>query len=298
MYCNPYQDLSGGQWIKTNFHTHAGTGKGTCGSNPIDTVLDLYRSQNYGALCISNHDTYTDTSALSDETLYLIQGVEYSAESHMLTIGVGKSLHGLPHQEAVDETFRQGGFTILCHPNWIRKGYWPYDKIDALCGYAGLEIINMLIYRLSGSGLATDTWDYILKQGKLVFGFGDDDFHILSDAGRSYTDIYAKTKDFNGIKKAVDGGSFTASTGLGLEYLDLTGKTVKVKAKFPTETYIDSFEYRFVTENGTAAVTYGKTGEYEIKGENYIRVEIVGENGMMLFTQPVYKKDFFHNVIT
>lgn len=296
MYHNPYENLNNGQWLKTNFHTHAGTGEGTCGRYPIDFVLDLYRSLNYGALCISNHDIYTDTAAsqIAGDKLYLIQGVEYTGRhEHMLTVGINKSLHDLSHQEAISETVKQGGFTILCHPNWQRKEYWQREKIDVLRGYAGIEIINMLIYRLSGSGLATDTWDYLLRQGKLIFGFGNDDFHIPTDAGRSYTDIYAKSKDFAGIKEAVDNGRFIASTGLSLEYLELNDNNIRIKAKFPTETYIDSFSYRFITENGTADESYGETGEYKINGENYIRVEITAENGAMLFTQPVYKKEFF-----
>ena len=168
MYINPYENLNGGQWVKTNFHTHAGTGEGTCGKNPIDTVLNLYKELKYGALCISNHDLYTDTSLLSDDKLYMVQGVEYSADPHMLTIGVNKSFRGLPHQDAIDETSKQGGFTILCHPNWIQKEYWQHKTVEELHGFAGIEVINMLIYRLSGSGLATDTWDYMLKRGRLI----------------------------------------------------------------------------------------------------------------------------------
>jgi len=136
--------------------------------------------------------------------------------------------------------------------------------------------------------------DYILKQGKLAFGFGDDDFHAPFDAGRGYTEIYTKAKNYEGIKEAVDNGRFTASTGLSLEYLDLKDGVIKVKAGFPTETYVNSFGYKFITENGTVSETYGETGEYAINGENYIRVEAIGENGAMLFTQPVYKKSFFN----
>jgi len=327
MYVNPYENLEGGRWVKTNFHTHAGTGEGTCGRHPIDFVLGLYRELNYGALCISNHDLYTETSGYSDEKTFLIPGVEYSQNEHMLTIGAKKSLHELPHQEAIDETVNSGGFVILCHPNWIRKEYWPRVKIDALSGFAGLEILNMLIYRLQGSGLAVDTWDYLLRQGKLVFGFGSDDFHIPTDAGRCYTGIYTTGGGFGAVNSAIGGGfgvvnsavgdgfgavnsavgdgfgavnsavgegRFVASTGVDLDYLNLSGGVISVKAKFPTDTYINAFMYRFITENGVAAFSYGKTASFELGGENYVRVEAIAENGAMLFTQPVYKREFFH----
>ena len=181
MYVNPYDNLSGGRWIRTNFHTHAGTGAGTCGRNPVDAVAALYRELGYGALCLSNHDLYTDASAYSDGKMTLLDGVEYSPRSHMLTVGIRRSLHELEHQPAIDETRKDGGFVILCHPNWQHKEYWPWADMDRLTGYLGIEIINQLIYRLSGSGLATDAWDHLLSSGRLVYGFGNDDFHLELD---------------------------------------------------------------------------------------------------------------------
>lgn len=291
-YVNPYEDLTNGYWVKVNFHAHAGTGEGTCGSYTIDFVRKMYKELGYGALCISNHDLYTDSSSYDDEEMFMVQGVEYSQDEHMLTIGVNKSFHELPHQGAIDETAKMNGFTILCHPNWIKKEYWPWKKIDKLSGFKGLEIMNMLIYRLSGSGRSTDTWDYLLKQGKLVFGFGNDDFHLPFDAGRSFTHIYVNGSGYEEMKKAVDKGRFTASTGLALESLELHGSILKVGVKFLKQTYIDTFRYCFISENGLILESYGKTAEYKITDENYIRIEAIAENGAMLFTQPVYKKDF------
>lgn len=294
MYKNPYQNLENGEWLKTNFHTHAGTGKGTCGSNSIEDVLDIYKNLNYNALCISNHDLYTDTQSFANRGMYLIQGVEYSKEPHMLTIGVNHSMHDLPHQQVINETNKEGGFTILCHPNWIHKEYWKWEEIDKLSGFVGIEIINMLIYRLSGSGLATDTWDYLLSQGKLIYGFGNDDFHLVSDAGRSYNLIYASKSNFTDIKQAVKNGCFVASTGLCLKYLNLINDEITIEAVFPTNTYIDKFNYKFIAENGKViATSYGKNAKYKLKNEMYMRVEVIAENGAMLFTQPIYNKDLF-----
>ena len=293
MYQNPYEILENGSWIKTNFHTHAGTGPNTCGSNSIDSVTELYRRLGYGALCISNHDLFTDTTARSDEEIFFIPGVEYSQDEHMLTIGVNQSLHTLPHQEAINEANRQNGFVILCHPNWMRKEYWPWEKAEALHGYAGIEIMNTLIYRLRGSGRATDTWDHLLQQGKLVFGFGNDDFHFPFDAGRCWTDIYAKEKNYASIKEAIDCGRFVASTGLCLADFKLVDNCMHVQVKHSKETYVQSFCYRFISEKGLVKETCGEFAQYQLQGEKYVRVEAIAENGAMLFTQPVYDTSFF-----
>ncbi len=182
----------------------------------------------------------------------------------------------------------------MCHPNWQRKEYFPMSKMNALTGFTGIEIINMLIYRLNGSGLATDAWDSLLSQGKLVYGFGNDDFHEFHDAGRSANIIYVKEAGFNGIKKAVQNGEFIATTGLYLDYLSLENNTITVKAKFPTDTYIDTFTYRFIGENGTVLKTEHCTlATYCLTDEPYVRVEATAENGFMMFTQPVYNECLF-----
>ena len=290
MYINPYENLSGGRWIKAGFHTHAGTGPGTCGKTPIADVLAAYRKRRFGALCISNHDLFTDTSALGDEAMFMIPGVEYSAEPHILTIGVERSLRDLPHQEAINETNRLGGFSILCHPNWLRKEYWPNAQLDAMTGYAGIEVVNASIWwnYEKGSGMARDAWDYLLRQGRIVYGFACDDVHSLMDVDRGFTILYVTENNFAGIKNAVAKGAFVASTGLGLDFLTVDGNTLKVGAKYLNENHVRDFNYRFITEKGLAKTTFGETANYALGNEKYVRVEAIGENGALLFTQPVF----------
>jgi hypothetical protein len=292
---NPYDDLApGGSWVKCNFHAHAGTGPGTCGGNPTPSVVAAYKAAGYGALCISNHDLSTDTSAYADG-ICMIPGVEYSADPHMLTIGVSESLHALPHQEAIRRTRAAGGFAVLCHPNWIRKEYWPWEKLDGLEGFVGLEVINMLIYRLQGSGLAADTWDHVLSRGRLVYGFGNDDFHLWQDLGRSFTSLWSASPTWEGIRMSVRRGAFVASTGPLLEYLRVEDGRIRVKARMPIETYVDSFRYRFIGRGGEVlAEAAGPEAVYRLTGEEmYVRVEAMAENGSLLFCQPVCRTGLF-----
>jgi hypothetical protein len=298
-YHNPYDGLATeGSWVKCNFHTHAGTGPGTCGSNPTPAVVAAYKAAGYGALCISNHDLYSDTSAYGDG-ICMVQGVEYSVDPHMLTIGVAESFHALPHQEAIRRTRASDGFTILCHPNWIRKEYWPWEKLDGMEGFIGIEVINMLIYRLQGSGLAADTWDHILSRGRLVYGFGDDDFHLWQDLGRSFTSLWCPSPTWEGIRTAVRRGTFVASTGPLLDFLRVEDGCIRVKARMPIETYVDTYRYRFIGRDGRVlAEATGPEAGYRLTGEEmYVRVEAMAENGALLFCQPVFRTDLFDRAI-
>ena len=94
MYINPYKNInnSKGKWLKANFHTHAGTGKDTCGTYEIDKVVTLYKEAEYDVLAISNHDIFFDSAAYQKpHNIVLINGFEYSEHPHMLCIN-GKEL--------------------------------------------------------------------------------------------------------------------------------------------------------------------------------------------------------------
>ena len=201
--------------------------------------------------------------------------------SHMLTVGIRRSLHELEHQPAIDETRKDGGFVILCHPNWQHKEYWPRADMDRLTGYLGIEIINQLIYRLSGSGLATDAWDHLLSSGRLVYGFGNDDFHLYSDAGRSWNWIYAPSSAYPDIREAVEAGRFTASTGLALESLALDGEDTPHRPGAAYEKQLRRHLHLPVCHRRRAVCgcRHRTEARFTLTGESYVRVEVIGENG-------------------
>ena len=54
------------------------------------------------------------------------------------------------HQEAIDSGVEQGGFVILCHPNWIRKEYWLWKDIDNIRGFTGFGDIQSFDLQVRG----------------------------------------------------------------------------------------------------------------------------------------------------
>jgi len=59
---NPYGDLTGGQWLKGNLHTHT---TASDGERPHQSVIDDYAGRRYDFLMISDHDVYTSAKELS-----------------------------------------------------------------------------------------------------------------------------------------------------------------------------------------------------------------------------------------
>ena len=295
MFVNPYEKVikKKGQWLRSNFHIHAGTGPDTCGAIAIDDVIAAYKEANYDVLTISNHDIFSDVQEYQKKhDIVLINGFEFSTHPHMLCIGNTSVIKG-SHQEVIDECRKQGGFVILCHPNWMRKEYLPWSEAEALTGYTGIEIYNSVIFRMEGSGLATDTWDFLLSRGKLVWGFANDDFHRWHDMARSWTMIYAE-KNQESVRRSIDRGSTYVSTGLILREFIFENGTIKVLVS-AKDTYVKDYRYIFIGENGKILKDQtGEYGEYKMEGsELYVRVQVVSEHGAMLWTQPIYDSDRF-----
>jgi hypothetical protein len=295
MYINPYENAADSlkNGMKANLHTHAGTGKNTCGYYEIDEVIAAYKDAGYKVLTISNHDLFSDVNEFERKyDIVLLNGYEYSSDPHMLCVDVRNVLLGT-HQEAINNCIEQGGFSILCHPNWERKEYWVWKDIDALRGYIGIEIFNGVIFRLNGSGLATDTWDYLLSQGKLVWGFGNDDFHRWHDMAKAWNIIYSPSPAHVDVKESILKGCFCTSTGLRLDEFDFESGALKVSAS-SNETYVKVNKYTFIGKGGEVlSEQFGEYGIYNFTGnELYVRVQVVSEHGAMLWTQPIYKKNF------
>ena len=292
MYKSTYEALKTGQgtWLKSNFHTHTGVCEpGKCGILPLDDVVDAYNKAGCNVLAISNHDRYI-LREKQYGNISIIDAVEYSTNPHMLLIGVNE-FHDLPHQEAIDKAVTSGGFVILCHPNWQRREYFPNKLIDTLTGFTGLEIVNGVVHSLPGSGLALDTWDYILSQGRKVWGFGNDDFHLYNNIDRVYNMIYAKSSSYEDIKEAVINGCFYVSSGVALKEYSLEDNALFVKAGYLKETYINNFEYKITGADGRVLLkTEAEDLRFKIPAsEPYVRIEVTADYGAKMYLQPVFR---------
>ena len=290
MYINPYEAIEGeGAWLRGSFHIHAGTGEGTCGHYAIRTVAESYQDCGYNVLMFSNHDIYSDTSKLAEELgLTLINGFEYSTDGHMLCINTKSLIEG-DHQAVIDEARKQGGFVVICHPRWHDGEYWTAHDILNMRGASGMEIYNGVIFRLDGSGLATDIWDQVLSAGRLVWGYANDDFHRWYDMAKAWNMIYSQP-GVEAVTNALRQGCFYATTGLKLTSFAINGGEIRVSAQMRSG-YPQSLEYAFIGKNGEilSVVNDPEGASYHIKpGQPYIRVRISAPFGAMLWTQPVY----------
>ena len=84
------------------------------------------------------------------------------------------------------------------------------------------------------------------------------------------------------------------STGLHPEYLYIDNNVIFVKVCYENLCRVDNFEYRFIGKKGELiSRQISDVGKFQLTDEEIVRVEVISENGAMIFFQPIYKSDYF-----
>jgi hypothetical protein len=260
----------------------------------VSKVIAAYKDAGYDVLTIADQSSVMDTREIGEKLgILTINGIENIEQDGILCIDIQRFIEEKP-QEVIDECARQGGFSIVCHPNLIPgPGFPPLlsrETTRTLRGYDGIEILTPAVFKgLNGSGLATDFWDELLTAGKLMWGFGNDDFHWYWEMDRAWNFVFAGGRSAAEVKAALRRGSTYVSTGLQLKQFSFDGSVLTVSATLPGG-QPRRIRYEFVGENGAIlSEGSGESARYRLSGhEPYVRLEAASDDGAMLWTQPVY----------
>ena len=307
-YANPYDGIAGESGrLRANFHLHAGDAG--YGIDVLEAVLK-YKEAGYDVWGISNHNGAeielldpADLERYQEESgVTILSGYEYGWQGkHIVCMNVTSVFEDLSdYQGGIDCCNSEGGFAIIAHPNlgaqeWRR---FTLEEVLKLTGYLGIEILNSgkLLEPGSPGALATNTWDYVLSNGRLAWGFGGDDFHRWYHIAKVWNTLYSDGADRESVLGAVRSGRFYCSNGLELERLDFDGSTITVEAE-SKDWQGSPNRYVFSGMGGeTLSVVEAKSAQYTLRGdEQYVRVRAHSEAGASLWTQPVYSREFFES---
>ncbi len=288
---HPYDQLTGGAWLRGNLHTHTTRSDG---ARAPQVVIDDYAARGYGFLMLSDHDILTseaDLARLDARGMVLIPGNEIAGGSHLLHVDADRHvatrqsrqeiLHEI--QAACRETGR--GFAIMNHPDWESKfEHCTIDQLREWSGYLGIEIYNGVVWRLDGSSYATRKWDLLLGDGRRVLGFANDDCHkATGDIELGWNVAYVRERTRAGVVDALRQGRFYCSTGVVIRSISVDGMKVRIE-----------------TENASRIVAIQNVGrriamvddpamEIEVpEAAKYVRFECWGQGERMAWTQAFY----------
>ena len=284
---HPYNNLTGGQWLCGNLHTHTTFSDG---KRSRQEVIDDYAERGHGFLMISDHDVFTgpeEYAQLNNRGMVLIPGNEITADGpHMLHVNATRKIE--PHnsrQRCIDEATQAGGFVILNHPNWQdRFDHFTLGHMASLTGFAGIEIYNGVIGRLDGSPYALDKWDLMLSYGRRTWGYCNDDSHReTGDCGLGWNCVYVREKTAAAIVNALQTGRFYASTGVTINDIQVTGNVIRIKAENAERIVaLQQFAKRLKVVDGTEI-------ELEVPDTaRYVRFECWGRGEKFAWTQPFW----------
>lgn len=307
------------KWWKGNTHTHTLNSDGD--SSPGE-VAHWYRDHGYDFLVLSDHNYYTDIELLQKEfdrevknrkkrPFLLIPGEEVTdaymkAPIHLNAVGsvrlVGPQSGASKRetiQRNVDAIRAAGGVPHVNHPNfqWALSA----DDLYAIRNLKHFEIFNGHpgVHNFGGGGFPglEDMWDVLLTRGMRIFGVAVDDAHHFqewgprkSNPGKGWIMVRAERLDREAIQSAFERGDYYASTGVLLNDVESTGKTLRVHVEAEGDTKFNVF---YIGPAGTLlARKTTLVSEYTLKeGEAYVRARIVSSRGEYAWTQPLFNEE-------
>ncbi|MEX0774908.1 MAG: CehA/McbA family metallohydrolase [Phycisphaeraceae bacterium] len=293
MLDHPYTDLTAGQWLRGNLHTHTNRSDGR---RPPQDVLDDYAARGYGYVMISDHDLFTSASDYQQwdaRGMILIPGNEITSNGpHLLHVDADRFIApSAQRQQVINEvTGETGGagqgFIIVNHPNWQGKfDHCTIAQMREWVGYVGMEIYNGTIGRLDGSPYATNKWDMLLSEGRRIWGFANDDSHLpKDDVELGWNVTYVTQRSVAGVVAALRAGRFYCSTGVRISDISVSGRHITIRTDNARRIVaLKNIGQRF-------AVADGNTIEVDYPEEaKYVRFECWGDGEQFAWTQPFWK---------
>lgn len=300
-------------WYKGNTHTHT---LNSDGDSTPDDVVRWYREHGYQFLVLTDHNFQTRVDALNalhgaDDRFLVVKGEEVTSSA------AGKPVHvnGLDAnrrigaqsgaadstvldvlQRSVDAIRSASGVPHINHPNFG----WALtiEDLRRVRGDKLFEIFNghPEVNNLGGGNVPglEEIWDRLLSSGTLVYGIAVDDAHVfrkpgdptVAGPGRGWVVVRAPQLDARALLEAMERGDFYASTGVVLDDLVVTSKSMTIKVKpLASSKYRVQFigrDGRVLTEVPDASATYSFTGS-----ERYVRAKVIESNGRFAWIQPV-----------
>lgn len=302
-------ETSGTRWFKGNTHAHT---ERSDGDSAPDVVARWYKKKGYNFLVLSDHNFFVDPKTLSehaDSAFLLIPGEEISATFGKKPIHVNglnipyviapqsdSTLVGTV-QKNVDAVRVVAGVPHINHPNFR----WALDKETLLKvhNYSLLEIFNghPLVNNLGGGGNPSleEIWDYLLSNGKRVYGIAVDDAHHFkeefapgrSNPGRGWIMVRASGLNAEELLRRLEAGDFYASTGVVLDDVRIEPQSISITMHQLSD---EEFRTEFIGREGKVLhVAETNPVRYSLRGnELYVRAKVTDSNGRVAWIQPVF----------
>jgi hypothetical protein len=301
----------GGTWFKGNLHTHT---LNSDGDSTPDDVVRWYREHGYHFVTLTDHNYLTSVDGLNalhgaDDKFLVIRGEEVSEPVagkpvhinglDLATLVKPSGARTIPEamQRTVDAIRAARGVPSINHPNfgWAITA----DELGQVQRTRLFEVFNShpTVNNLGGGGVPglEEMWDRVLSSGKLLYGIAVDDAHYFKRPedqaaprpGYGWVHVRAARLEPRAIVEALERGDFYASTGVEMQSIEATAKSLTLAIK--QQPASSKYRIQFIGKNGrvlseatSSPATYRFTGD-----ESYVRATVIESNGKKAWIQPV-----------
>ena len=255
-YDNPYKN-KGSVIVKMQTHCHT---TNSDGDGTIEQVINAYKSKGFNAICITDHDMVTDTSAYNTNDFITILGTEHTVSSlgsltahHMNVINTNYVSDKETSFEVYQDYKSNKSFTVKNHPHDIPDSNYDmsYDNGDYLCD--AIEIFN----GKRQMGYLYAFWRAI-ETGHKIKHVATDDFHetsanitvSMTSSGTAkeirtitgWIKLYCKEFSKKGIMDALFKGSYISCIEHDMD-IESGDDYIRATTEIPSD-------FRFVDKNG------------------------------------------------
>jgi hypothetical protein len=302
-------DTGGTGWFKGNTHSHSFRSVGK--QSPLGLVT-WYRNNGYQFL-VATDDTYPpDPKFVSDSctsSFILLPGMEVKASAGAGWVHVN-GLNATAVVRAVDGTSpaktlqanidlvrAAGGTAQLDHPRFMEGPDGP--AVLATQGCSLMEIWNGVagpdVPDSSGFLSTEEQWDWLLTKGKRVYGVAADDAQAQpgtaaprkGQPGRGWVVVRARALEAAEICRALENGSFYASTGVELTDVSVEPARLSIAIKAPDAA---AYTTTFIGDGGRVLSSSQENPAVFDLAEKltYVRAKVVDSAGKAAWIQPVF----------
>ena len=298
------------RWYKGNTHTHTINNGGD--STP-DEVVRWYRTHGYQFLVLTDHNFLTNIDGLNalhaaDEQFLVVRGEEVTTRAgekpiHINGLDITRLVDpyngttvGETLQRNIDGIRAASGVPHINHPNF----QWALtsDDLQKARNYKLFEVHNghPTVNNQGGGGVPglEEVWDRLLTSGMIVYGMATDDAHVFKDPGnpmvsgpgRGWVAVRAPRLEAGALMTALERGDFYASTGVVLDEVTATERSLVVKVRAEG---VSKYRVQFIGRGGQVLSEVGEpSASYTFKGhEGYVRAKVIESNGRVAWVQPV-----------
>lgn len=290
-----------GTFLKGNLHTHTtlSDGKGT----PASTIRH-YAAMGYDFLALTDHRKYNTCNAEPDTGLLILPATELDRfldgkgmpVLHVVSVGpeenngfrdgqtflYEKGGTAADCQDILDDILAANNLPILCHPQW--SGNTPEDLLK-LSGFRLMEVWNSGAVLDWGVDSNSYHWDYLLSQGRTVYGVASDDTHGPHQNGFGFVRVKAE-KNVASILGALNNGAFYASCGPEFYDFYVEDNQVVVQCSPVSQIILRNFSSPHKAVRGENI----QGAQFKLRDccTDYIRAEIVDAQGRRAWTNPIF----------